>query len=325
MTKKNMKTLSKKSSSSSIDSGELPSKKSSSSSIDSGELAAENPLYDVTTDDFGSKFTELVTSLAHNQKTPSKKSSSSSTDSKYSGEPAADDSIYGVNTNDFDSKFMALYRTNSNSVIIEAKNMATFEENYLLTTDSKRRRFRIGKLRMGVVSKELNRNIDPTIDDEKIWYHFNTFQKACYYSLREVTENGGTAKNGGAATNGGALEARGGVVEDSRPPRPPPVRTQLNAPIASAPRPQPSAPIVAETPMLPVPPAPLPAFGNQAQMDAMMSTLQAQSEILRRTQEQQATTMTSMAFLADTLKALNENTRVQVQINEDEGDLDSCD
>ena len=60
-------------------------------------------------------------------------------------------------------------------------------------------------------------------------------------------------------------------------------------------------------------------------MDAMMSTLQAQSEILRRTQEQQATTMTSMAFLADTLKALNENTRVQVQVNEDEGDLNSCD
>ena len=154
---------------------------------------------------------------------------------------------------------------------------------------------------------------------KRIWFHFNSFEKACYHALREI------ADNGGAATNGGALEARGGVVEDSRPPRPPPVRTQLNAPIAPAPRPQPSAPIVAETPMLPVPPAPLPVFGNQAQMDAMMSTLQAQSEILRRTQEQQATTMTSMAFLADTLKALNENTRVQVQINEDEGDLDSCD
>ena len=46
---------------------------------------------------------------------------------------------------------------------------------------------------------------------------------------------------------------------------------------------------------------------NQTQLDDMMATLQAQSDALRRTQDQQAATnsqiMTSMAFLADAMKS----------------------
>ena len=56
-----------------------------------------------------------------------------------------------------------------------------------------------------------------------------------------------------------------------------------------------------------VPLWPLASLGmSQAQIDAMTATLQAQNDVLRRTQDQQASSneqiMTSMAFLVDTMK-----------------------
>ena len=76
---------------------------------------------------------------------------------------------------------------------------------------------------------------------------------------------------------------------------------------------------------------------TQAQIGTMMATLQTQSEVLQRTQEQQAASnaqimhiQPSMAFLADTMKKFqdngnNEQSNEKYDEDEDQYDMDGCD
>ena len=144
-----------------------------------------------------------------------------------------------------------------------------------------------------------------TLDDDH-WKSCTKFMKAAIWSIRNST---------------GDDRAQNDTIPQRRqqapvvPPRP-----------SAPPPPAPSAPPALPPPAPQAPPAMVPlaplAVGNntQVQIDAMQATLQEQSATLRRTQDLQeqqsianAQIMTSISFLADTIK-----TRVEIQSDVDE-------